>query len=265
MDELFSTLTEAQRESVLEALLFVSDETVTAITLADAVNGDPGEVEDALHTLQAHLSERDGGIQLVNVAGGWRLVTHPQWHEAIESYVLSWDTRRLSKAALETLAIIAYLQPVTRSAVADIRGVNSDSSINSLLDKGLVREAGQADTPGNPTLYATTKTLLEKFGLRGVQDLPALEEFAPDEETAELLRQGLSARTPYDEASFEARLESDADEADGLAEELASQVAVADDLDQDVKDAMRSMIGEALAQSAGVVEKIDFDELDFEE
>lgn len=265
MEEMFSELNPAQRESVLEALLFVTDEPATAITLADAVSGDPGEVETALFALQKHLAERDSGIQLVAVAGGWRLVTHPMWHETIEQYILSWDTRRLSKAALETLAIIAYLQPVTRSSVAEVRGVNSDSSINSLVDKGLVREAGQAEAPGNPTLYATTKTFLEKFGLRTVKDLPPLENFAPDEETAALLRQGLSARTPYDEAAFAATRDTASEDARETVEELAAQVSVAEDLDDSVKDAMRSMIGEALAKNSGVVEKIDFDNLDFEE
>ena len=82
--------------------------------------------------------------------------------------MLSWDTRKLSQAAMETLAIVAYLQPCTRAGVASVRGVNSDSSINSLVEKGLIREAGQADAPGNPTLYATTRGFLEKFGLRSV-------------------------------------------------------------------------------------------------
>ena len=82
--------------------------------------------------------------------------------------MVSWDTRRLSQAALETLAVVAYCQPITRNGVASVRGVSSDSSINSLVEKGLLREAGTQDAPGNPVLYATTRTFLEKFGLRSV-------------------------------------------------------------------------------------------------
>ena len=127
------------------------------------------------------------------MAGGWRLFTHPAFHELIEKYVLSWDTRKLSAAAMETLAIVAYTQPVTRAGVASVRGVNSDSPINSLVEKGLVREVGAADTPGNPTLYGTTRGFLEKFGLRSPADLPDLADFAPDEETRRLITERLSA------------------------------------------------------------------------
>ena len=176
---MFEGLQKDQLAGAIEAMLFVTDEPVGTIALADMLEVDPADVESALVGLRDKLEAENRGIQLREVAGGWRLYTHPAYHELIEKYVLSWDTRKLSQAAMETLAIVAYTQPTTRAQVASVRGVNSDSSINSLVEKGLVREAGTADTPGNPTLYATTRAFLEKFGLRSTADLPDLSEFAP--------------------------------------------------------------------------------------
>ncbi len=190
---MFQGLQESQVKGAVEAMLFVTDEPVGTLTLADMLECDPALVERACAELRDELAGSERGIQLREVAGGWRLFTHPVYHELIEKYVLSWDTRKLSGAAMETLAIIAYTQPVTRAGVASVRGVNSDGTINSLVEKGLVREAGTADTPGSPTLYATTRAFLEKFGLRTTADLPDLAEFAPDEETRRLITERLSA------------------------------------------------------------------------
>lgn len=190
---MFEGLQEDQLEGAIEAMLFVTDEPVGTITLAEMLECDVAAVEAALVTLRGDLEARGAGIQLREVAGGWRLFTHPAYHELIEKYVLSWDTRKLSGAAMETLAIVAYLQPVTRASLASVRGVNSDSPLNSLVEKGLVREVGTADTPGNPTLYGTTRGFLEKFGLRSPADLPDLADFAPDEETRRLITERLSA------------------------------------------------------------------------
>ena len=179
---MFQGLQEDQLAGALEAMLFVTDEPVGTIALAEMLECEVGAVEAALVRLRDGLEARGSGIQLREVAGGWRLFTHPAYHELIEKYVLSWDTRKLSAAAMETLAIVAYAQPVTRAGVASVRGVNSDSSINSLVEKGLVREVGTEDAPGNPVLYGTTRGFLEKFGLRSPADLPDLADFAPDEE-----------------------------------------------------------------------------------
>ncbi|MEB1812914.1 SMC-Scp complex subunit ScpB [Adlercreutzia mucosicola] len=221
---MFEGLQESQLVGAIEAMLFVTDEPVGTITLAEMLECEPGRVEEACVALREKL-ERDGaGIQLREVAGGWRLFTHPAYHELIEKYVLSWDTRKLSAAAMETLAIVAYTQPVTRAGVAAVRGVNSDSPINSLVEKGLVREMGTADTPGNPTLYGTTRGFLEKFGLRSPADLPDLADFAPDEETRRLITERLSATredaTVSDEQArgmARALLGEDAAEGDGEA------------------------------------------------
>lgn len=190
---MFQGLQEDQLAGALEAMLFVTDEPVGTIALAEMLECEVGAVEAALVRLRDGLEARGSGIQLREVAGGWRLFTHPAYHELIEKYVLSWDTRKLSAAAMETLAIVAYAQPVTRAGVASVRGVNSDSSINSLVEKGLVREVGTEDAPGNPVLYGTTRGFLEKFGLRSPADLPDLADFAPDEETRRLITERLSA------------------------------------------------------------------------
>ncbi len=188
---MFEGLSEATVAGALEALLFVSDEPVNAITLADMLEIDPSYAQKELEALRERLAASESGIQLREVAGGWRLYTHPAFHDLIEKYVLSWDTRKLSQAALETLAVIAYNQPITRNSIVSVRGVNSDSSINSLIEKGLVREAGHDNSPGQPILYATTRTFLEKFGLRSAADLPNIEDYAPDEASKALIRERL--------------------------------------------------------------------------
>lgn len=177
----------------VEALLFVSDEPVSAARLARTLEASPGEVESVLADLAEEYREQNRGFQLREVAGGWRMYTHPAHHDVIEAYVLSWDTRRLSQAALEALAVIAYHQPVTRAGVNAVRGVNSEGVVSSLIEKGLVREVGRDRNQGNAILYGTTRTFLEKFGLKDIADLPPLAEFAPDEDTERAIRDRLSA------------------------------------------------------------------------
>ena len=204
-------------EAACEALLFVSDEPVSAAALARILERNPSDVDMALSSLATRLEEEERGIQLREVAGGWRLYTHPAYHELIESYVMSWDTRSLSQAALEALAVIAYHQPATRQAVNGIRGVNSEAVISSLVEKGLVREAGRDNSPGTPILYATTRTFLEKFGLKSLKDLPPLADFAPDESSRELIKARLSAAGAHKEevgveAGVEAAFDDSADD-----------------------------------------------------
>lgn len=188
----FGGLPDSHIPAAIEALLFVSDEPVGALVLADMLEVDVKTVQKALDVLRERLSDEESGVQLREVAGGWRLYTHPRYHALIEKYVISWDTRRLSQAALETLAVIAYCQPITRAGIASVRGVNSDSPVNSLVEKGLVREAGKdSSSPGQPMLYTTTRSFLEKFGLASVRDLPDIDQFAPDEESRELIRERL--------------------------------------------------------------------------
>ena len=182
-------------KGALEALLLVSSDPVSAPTLASVLDIAPGEAASLLAELKAEYEDAKRGFQLREVAGGWRLFTHPAYHDVVESYVLSWDTQKLSQAALETLAVVAYHQPVTREIVKGIRGVNSDGVISSLVDKGLIREMGKDQAHGQAILYGTTNAFLEKFGLRSIKDLPDLEQFAPDEQARKFIRERLSGRS----------------------------------------------------------------------
>lgn len=194
MNEL-EALDSSSLKGALEAMLLVSSDPVSAPALASILSITPGECASLLAELQVEYQEKNRGIQLREVAGGWRLFTHPAFHEQVEALVLSWDTQRLSQAALETLAVIAYHQPVTREIVKGIRGVNSDGVISSLVDKGLVRELGRDPQHGQAIIYGTTSAFLEKFGLRSTKDLPDLEQFAPDEQSRQFIRERLSGRS----------------------------------------------------------------------
>ena len=208
----------------LEALLLVSTDAVPATELSKVLGVAPSEAAGALAELAAEYSDANRGFQLREVAGGWRLFTHPAYHDVVERYVLSWDTRRLSQAALETLAVIAYHQPVTREGVKAVRGVNSDGVIGSLKEKGLVREVGRERDRSRAMQYGTTQRFLETFGLRSLRDLPPLEDFAPDEESKRFIRERLSGSaisSTLEEASAdieeEQELLGDAFEDDGKA------------------------------------------------
>lgn len=189
------TLNPNSLKGALEAMLLVSSDPVSASALAKILDVTPGEVASLLAELKVEYEEVNRGFQLREVAGGWRLFTHPAYHEQVEALVLSWDTQRLSQAALETLAVIAYHQPVTREMVKGIRGVNSDGVISSLVEKGLVREMGRDSQRGQAIIYGTTNAFLEKFGLKSTRELPDLEQFAPDEESRRFIRERLSGRT----------------------------------------------------------------------
>lgn len=189
------TLNPNSLKGALEAMLLVSSDPVSASALAKILDVTPGEVASLLAELKVEYEEANRGFQLREVAGGWRLFTHPAYHEQVEALVLSWDTQRLSQAALETLSVIAYHQPVTREMVKGIRGVNSDGVISSLVEKGLVREMGRDPQRGQAIIYGTTNAFLEKFGLKSTRELPDLEQFAPDEESRRFIRERLSGRT----------------------------------------------------------------------
>jgi segregation and condensation protein B len=158
----------------LEAVLFVSDEPLTPAVLSQALEVDRRTVEDLCAQLQAELEARSSGLVLRNVAGGWRLFTDPETQPVVERFVLSSRQARMTKAALETLAIVAYKQPVTRHQVSAIRGVNADGVLRALVDRGLIEEAGRDEGPGRPLLYATTPMFLERLGLASLATLPSL-------------------------------------------------------------------------------------------
>ena len=220
--ENLSDLSGDSLKPLLEALLLVSDDTVSAVELSRAVGAAPGEVAQALAELSAEYADAGRGFQLRELAGGWRLFTHPAYHDQVADYVLSWDTRKLSQAALETLAVIAYHQPVTREGVRAIRGVNSDGVIGSLKEKGLVREVGRDADRGAAALFGTTRLFLEHFGLKSLKDLPPLEDFAPDEESKRFIRERLSGR----------QMSADLEEA---AEDLGEERDLIEDGDVDME------------------------------
>ena len=220
-------------KGALEALLLVSNESVSATDLAAVLDVDPGDAASALAELAAEYLDCNRGFQLREVAGGWRLFTHPAFHEQVERFVLSWDTRKLSQAALETLSVIAYHQPVTREGIRAVRGVNSDGVITSLREKGLVREVGRESDRGQAILYGTTQLFLEHFGLRSLRDLPPLEDFAPDEESKRFIRERLSG------SSFASTLEEAADDLDDerlLGEDSYDEDDVYDELEDILDD-----------------------------
>src|SRR5512144_589799 len=164
----------------LEALLFVAPEPVTPAQLAAALDVASSVVERGLNELEASLATR--GLRLQRHGGRFQLTTAPQLAELIERFLGLEATTHLSRAALETLAIIAYQQPVTRPQIDSIRGVNSDSMMKSLLTKGLILESGRADGPGRPILYSTTPEFLQHFGLNSILEMPPLAPLANPEE-----------------------------------------------------------------------------------
>lgn len=169
----------------LEALLFVSSGPVAAAPLAAALSVSPTEIQQAIKDL-AEEYIRDRSIRIQQHGGRYQLTTAPEYASDIEHFLGLEGTSRLSKAALETLAMIAYQQPITRPRLDAIRGVNSDGVLKSLLSKGLIQEVGRAEAPGRPILYGTTPDFLQYFGLNGLQELPPLE--LPDELMADVDR-----------------------------------------------------------------------------
>jgi segregation and condensation protein B len=170
----------------LEAMLFVAGEPVTPSQLAAALDVAVSVVERGLHELDASLAGR--GIRLQRHAGRVQLTTAPELAELVERFLGLEATSHLSRAALETLAIIAYQQPVTRPQIDAIRGVNSDSMMKSLLNKGLILESGRADGPGRPILYSTTPEFLQHFGLSSILEMPPLAKPEEEETHNEMLK-----------------------------------------------------------------------------
>jgi segregation and condensation protein B len=163
----------------LEAILMVVEEPVPANMLAQVLELSDREVVDALRQLRREYLDHGHGFVLREVAGGWRLYTAPQAAAYVERWVTHGRSVALSRAALETLAIVAYRQPVTRAAISEIRGVDADGAVRTLVARGLIEAAGRADTPGQPVLYGTTAAFLEQLGIGSIDDLPSLGVFAP--------------------------------------------------------------------------------------
>ena len=165
--------------SALEAILFVTESPVPVGELAEVLEVSKQEVESLLDELREVLEARDSGLVLRSTAGGWRLYSSPDAYPYLERFASSATARRLSSAALETLAVVAYKQPVARAQVSEIRGVDSESSIRTLERLGLIEERERLSLPGNPAVYGTTPLFLEKLGMGSLQELPPLADHVP--------------------------------------------------------------------------------------
>lgn len=165
-------------KGVVEALLFVNEKPVTLEQIKRVLGAmDAAAIKQAIQSLSDEFEQRQSGIKIVEIAGGYQMLSSPAYASYIRDFYKTKHKEKLSKPALETLAIVAYKQPVTRTDVELIRGVNSDGVIAHLLTKELVKPVGRKDVPGRPFLYGTTRQFLEYFGLKSLEDLPALEEF----------------------------------------------------------------------------------------
>jgi segregation and condensation protein B len=164
----------------VEAVLFIADDVVTLAALCETLGLPAPRVERILFELAAELRGRDGGFSLEQVAGGWRLMTTDVARPVLERWIIGARHGRLTQAALETLAVIAYRQPIGRNTIGEIRGVNPDGALRSLIARGLVTEVGRDDAPGQAVLFGTTAQFLERMGLRSLSELPPLPGYLPD-------------------------------------------------------------------------------------
>jgi segregation and condensation protein B len=171
---------DAELRGALEAILLVVEEPVSEVTLAQALEQPVERVTGLLGALAKEYESTGRGFELRQAAGGWRLYTRPEYAQYVERFVLDGQQLRLTQAALETLAVVAYKQPVTRSRISAIRGVNCDGVIRTLISRGLVEECGTEPDSG-AFLYRTTNLFLEKLGLNSVDELPPLAPFLPDD------------------------------------------------------------------------------------
>src|SRR5678810_134996 len=163
--------------AIVEALIFVADEPITTKLIADVLDEDKQAIEAAVEQIKEEYKNRDSGLQIREIAGGWQIATRTEFHEEIRKFLKTRPSAKLSIASLETLAVIAYKQPVTVPEILEIRGVQSASAIKTLLDKRLIVAKGRKETVGRPMQYGTSKDFLIQFGLKDLTELPSIEDF----------------------------------------------------------------------------------------
>jgi segregation and condensation protein B len=176
-DEPLQVQNAGDRTAIIESLIYVSDEPLNAKTIAEVLKEDEPMIQAAIDDLVTEFNGRGGGLQLREVAGGWQFATRPEYHEHVRAFLKSRPSAKLSLASLETLAVIAYKQPITVPEILDIRGVQSPSSIKTLLDKKLIVAKGRKEAAGRPMMYGTSKEFLIQFGLKDLSELPSIEDF----------------------------------------------------------------------------------------
>jgi segregation and condensation protein B len=198
--------------AAIEAVVMAAVDPVPPAVIAQLVELPTARVEEICDELEQEYVRDGRGFTLARVAGGYRYQTHPDAHPYVERFVLDGQTARLSGPALETLAIIAYKQPIGRAQLSAIRGVNVDATLKTLVARGYVEEIGHDPTPGNPSLFGTTDVFLERLGLDAVDQLPALGDFVPDASIVEALERGLhipgAAQDDPEPAELAAELQS---------------------------------------------------------
>ena len=167
----------AELVAIVEALIFVADEPITTKLLAEVLDEDRDAVDAAVSELQKEYESRESGLQIREIAGGWQIATRTELHEEVRKFLKTRPSAKLSLASLETLAVIAYKQPVTVPEILEIRGVQSASAIKTLLEKRLIVTKGHKETVGRPMQYGTSKDFLIQFGLKDLSDLPSIEDF----------------------------------------------------------------------------------------
>lgn len=201
---------------ILEAILMVTEEPAEPALLAELLEMRPAAVEAVLEQMAEAYESEGRGFALVKVAGGWRFQSH-EWASAyVERFILSGQSARLSAAALETLAIVAYKQPISRAQIAAVRGVNVDGVVRTLTQRGYIAEVGQDPGPGQATLFGTTPLFLERLGLNSVGELPSLGDFIPGADVVELLEHGLRVDGLEEGAGLEEAVQAEqAEDSDG--------------------------------------------------
>lgn len=189
---------DASTVRAIEAILMVAVEPVPSDMLAQLLEQPTATIDRLCGELAAAYTDAGHGFELVRVAGGWRYQTHADLSPYVERFLLDGQRARMSSAALETLAIIAYKQPLSRLQIASIRGVDPDGVIRTLVARGYVAEVGRDTGPGQAILYGTTATFLEKLGLDSLDDMPPIAEFVPGADVVEALEHGLRVEPPGD-------------------------------------------------------------------
>jgi segregation and condensation protein B len=177
--------------AAMEAILFVAEHPVPVAELAEVLEVSTRRVDELLAEYSSQLAERQSGLVLKEVAGGWRLYSHPDSYQYLERFSTSATARRVSPAALETLAVVAYRQPVSRSQIAELRGVDSESAVRTLERMGLIEERERLNLPGHPAVYGTTDLFLEKVGMGSLEDLPPLADHVPPAGFVDTLEESL--------------------------------------------------------------------------
>lgn len=202
----------SRNEALLEALLFASGEPVDFADIASVLKLSNKETEEVIANLTANYESRNGGIALRRIKKGYQLYSKPEYHDDMRDYFAKPRAQGLSRAAMETLSIIAYNQPITRNGIEIVRGVNSDSVLLTLIDRGYIYESGRSETPGRPILYSTTEAFLRAMGIEDLEQLPPLEAADTTTEEAE--------QTIFDYAPNEELIEKHANELEKMMDEV---------------------------------------------